>query len=152
MPLIQEEWRKAGVELASNAGLRLLSTIELVKPRARSLKDFAGSFRAFFSDEFDADPAAVEKFLQDALVRQWIVHLGERYASLEAFTEEETERVLRDFAAEKAIKAGPLINGARVALTGQAVAPSLFAVMCALGKPRTVERLKSVERLIPASS
>jgi glutamyl-tRNA synthetase len=35
-----------------------------------------------------------------------------------------------------------LINGARVALTGQGVAPSLFAVMMALGKDRTVERLK----------
>ena len=54
--------------------------------------------------------------------------------------------MLRDFAAEKGIKAGPLINGARVALTGQGVAPSLFAVMCALGKSRTVERLRTVER------
>jgi glutamyl-tRNA synthetase len=35
-----------------------------------------------------------------------------------------------------------LINGARVALTGQAVAPSLFAVMVALGKERTISRLK----------
>lgn len=153
MPLIEEEWRKAAVDARANhPGQPLVSTIELLKPRARKLEDFAGSFRAFFSDRFDADPAAVEKFLKDAQVRHWLVDLGERYLSLEAFTEPETERVLRDFAAEKAIKAGPLINGARVALTGQAVAPSLFAVMCALGKPRTVERLKTVERLIPASA
>jgi len=152
LPLVQEEWRKAGVEVGANLGPRLLSAIELVKPRARSLKDFSGSFRAFFSDAFDADPSAVEKFLKDAQVRQWLVDLSERYASLEGFTEQETERVLRDFAAEKAIKAGPLINGARVALTGQAVAPSLFAVMCTLGKPKTVARLKTVERLVPSSA
>jgi glutamyl-tRNA synthetase len=42
------------------------------------------------------------------------------------------------------MKAGALINGARVALTGQAVAPSLFAVMMALGKERTVKRLQAV--------
>jgi len=44
-----------------------------------------------------------------------------------------------------------LINGARVALTGQGVAPSLFAVMCALGKGKTVPRLKAVEQLAAAS-
>jgi glutamyl-tRNA synthetase len=153
LPLIEEEWRKAAVDPRSNdAGQPLISTIELLKPRARRLQDFSGVFRAFFSDRFDADPAAVEKFLKDSQVRQWLIDLGERYSSLEAFTEPETERILRDFAAEKAIKAGPLINGARVALTGQGVAPSLFAVMCALGKPRTVERLKAVERWIPASA
>lgn len=152
LPLIEEEWRKAGVEVTESRSERLLSTIDLVKPRARSPKDFAGSFRAFFSDEFAADPSAVEKFLKDAEVRQWLVDLSERYLSLEGFTEQETERVLREFAAEKAIKAGPLINGARVALTGQGVAPSLFQVMCALGKSRTVERLKTVERWIPANA
>ena len=36
-----------------------------------------------------------------------------------------------------------LINGSRVALTGQGVAPSLFAVMAALGKERVTKRLKA---------
>jgi glutamyl/glutaminyl-tRNA synthetase len=40
-----------------------------------------------------------------------------------------------------------LINGSRVALTGQAVAPSLFAVMVALGKDRVVERLAAAEAI-----
>jgi glutamyl-tRNA synthetase len=125
----------------------LLKTIDLLKPRARSLKDFAGSFRAFFTDEFQADPAAVDKFLKDAAVRQMVMELGQRYAALPEFTEQETERVLREFAVEKGVKAGALINGSRVALTGQGVAPSLFLVMCALGKNRTVSRLEAVEQL-----
>ena len=45
------------------------------------------------------------------------------------------------------MKAGALINGSRVALTGQAVAPSLFAVMVALGKEKTVARLKRAANL-----
>ena len=45
------------------------------------------------------------------------------------------------FAAERDVKAGTLINGARVVLTGQGIAPSLFAVMAALGKQRVVRRL-----------
>ena len=56
---------------------------------------------------------------------------------------------LRAFADEKEVKAGALINGSRVVLTGQAVAPSLFAVMRCLGKSKTVERLGRVEELVP---
>ena len=52
--------------------------------------------------------------------------------------------LLRGFAEEKGVKAGALINGSRVALTGQGVAPSLFAVMGALGRERVVKRLKAV--------
>jgi glutamyl-tRNA synthetase len=152
LPLIQEEWKKAGVEVESKPRESLLSTIGLLKPRARNLKDFAGSFRAFFTDDFEPDLAAVEKFLKDAQVREWLIDLGQRYATLGNFSEQETERVLRDFAAEKNVKAGPLINGARVALTGQGVAPSLFAVMCALGKERTVARLGNVEAMVLASA
>src|SRR5205814_83424 len=147
LPLAEEEWKKAGVDVSSEDKTSLLATIDLLKPRARSLKDFAGSFRAFFSDEFRPDPAAVEKFLKDESVRKMLVELGERYSALENFSEAEVERVLRDFAAEKGVKAGALINGARVALTGQGVAPSLFAVMNALGKAQTVVRLEKVEVL-----
>lgn len=145
LPLIEEEWNKAGINPARHDREWLLSTIELLKPRARSLKDFAGSFRAFFVDDFDPDPAAVDKFLQVENVRRLLIELGGRYAASEIFSEPETEKILRDFAAEKGVKAGALINGARVALTGQAVAPSLFAVMSALGKDTVVNRLQKVE-------
>ncbi len=152
LPLIEEEWKRAGMNVAGRDHQWLLSTIDLLKPRARSLKDFAASFRAFFTDDFQADPAAVEKFLKDANVRHLLVELGQRYSALPEFTEQETERVLREFAVEKNVKAGALINGARVALTGQGVAPSLFAVMCSLGKDRTVARVRNVEQLIGAVS
>jgi glutamyl-tRNA synthetase len=148
LPLIEEEWKKAGLSPARHDRDWMLSTIELLKPRARSLKDFAGSFRAFFVDDFDPDPAAVEKFLKDENVRQLLIELANRYASSDDFSEPGTEKILRDFAAEKGMKAGALINGARVALTGQAVAPSLFAVMTALGKNTVVNRLKKVEDLL----
>jgi glutamyl-tRNA synthetase len=148
LPLIQEEWRKAGFEPEHTDRDWLLATINLLKPRARSLKDFATAFRAFFTDTFQPDFAAVEKFLSVEGVRQMLVELGERYgASEDSFTEARAEKLLRDFAAEKEIKAGTLINGARVVLTGQGVAPSLFAVMMALGKERTVARLKATQEL-----
>lgn len=145
LPLIEEEWKAAGIvpDVRDPAWLR--STIDLLKPRARNLKDFATSFRAFFTDDFPFDPAAVEKFLKDENIRQLLTELSRRYDAAE-FTEAETERILRDLAAEKGVKAGALINAARVALTGQGVAPSLFTVMMALGKERTVKRLRTNSR------
>ncbi len=115
----------------------------MLQPRARSLKDFAGAFRGYFSDGFEYDTAAVAKFLSDEQSRALLVELGERYELVEEFTEASAEALLRDFAAEKGVKAGALINGSRVALTGQGVAPSLFAVMAALGKERVTKRLKA---------
>jgi glutamyl-tRNA synthetase len=151
LPLIEEEWKKVGLSPAAQDREWLLSTIDLLKPRARSLKDFAGSFRAFFSDDFETDPPAVEKFLKDKAVRTLLAELAERYQTCEDFSEQQAEKILRDFAAEKGVKAGALINGSRVALTGQGVAPGLFAVMTALGKSRTVTRLKEAAHLAPSA-
>jgi glutamyl-tRNA synthetase len=88
----------------------------------------------------------VKKFLSDDAVRALLVEVSQRYAAQSEFTEASTEAVLRAFAEEKGIKAGALINGSRVALTGQAVAPSLFAVMVQLGKDRVVQRLAAAEK------
>jgi glutamyl-tRNA synthetase len=142
LPLIREEWQASNFTPQITEGSKLLAIVDLLKPRARSLKDFATVFRGYFSDQFDIDPAAREKFLKDDSVRRMLVELGSLYASSSDFTEQSTEQVLRDFATEKGVKAGGLINGSRVALTGQAVAPSLFAVMVALGKEKTSQRLQ----------
>jgi glutamyl-tRNA synthetase len=144
LPLIEEEWKKIGLIPFQTSRLAMEVTVDLVKPRARNLKDFATIFRAYFSDEFDIDAAATEKFLKDAAVRAMLAELASRYEAADNFSEAATEKVLRDFAAEKNVKAGALINGARVALTGQGVAPSLFAVMANLGQERTVARLKRI--------
>jgi glutamyl-tRNA synthetase len=142
LPLIEQEWARAGFH-SDRTREEILGTIALLQPRARSLKDFAGAFRGYFSDAYEYDTAAVAKFLADEQSRTLLVGLAERYEQVDEFTEASTEELLRAFAAEKGVKAGALINGSRVALTGQGVAPSLFAVMTALGKERVIKRLKA---------
>jgi glutamyl-tRNA synthetase len=148
LPLIEEEWGRAGFR-PDRSHQEILAAIALLQPRARSLKDFAGAFRGYFGDAYECDTAAVAKFLGDEKIRGMLVELGERYDRLDEFSEPAAEQLLRDFAAEKGVKAGVLINGARVALTGQGVAPSLFAVMASLGKERVVKRLRAAAS-IPA--
>jgi len=147
LPLIEEEWKKIDIVPFQTSREAMEVTVDLVKPRARNLKDFATLLRGYFSDAFASDPAAVEKFLKDGAVREILVELAARYEQASNFSEASAEKTLRDFAAEKGVKAGALINGARVALTGQGVAPSLFAVMANLGQERTVARLKRAATL-----
>jgi glutamyl-tRNA synthetase len=146
LPLVEEEWAKIGFEPGEPTE-KLLATIDLLKPRARNLKDFAGVFLGYFREEFEFDPAAVTKFFKDDSLRELLVELAAAYEGDPEFTEASTEQVLRAFAEAKGVKAGLLINGARVALTGQGVAPSLFAVMVALGKDRVVRRLKAAREI-----
>jgi glutamyl-tRNA synthetase len=142
LPLIEQEWARVGFHSDRTSG-EILGTIALLQPRARSLRDFSGAFRGYFSDGYGYDTAAVAKFLPDEQSRALLAGLGERYKQAEEFTEASAEELLRAFAAENGVKAGALINGSRVALTGQGVAPSLFAVMAALGRERVIKRLKA---------
>ncbi|MHB8301599.1 MAG: glutamate--tRNA ligase [Acidobacteriaceae bacterium] len=142
LSLVQEEWESAGYH-PTRSQEEVLAAIEILQPRARSLKDFASTFLAYFGEEYTVDPAAVLKFLSDPAIRELLSELGHRYAAMEGFGEAAAERLLREFAAEKGIKAGALINGARVLLTGQSVAPSLFAVMVYLGRQTVARRLRT---------
>src|SRR5271167_3806789 len=86
LPLIEDEWAKAGFE-PNRTTEEILSTIDLLKPRARSLKDFAGAFKAYFSDEFEFDSAAVGKFFKDDTLPLLLAELGLRYEAVEEFSE-----------------------------------------------------------------
>lgn len=130
----------------------LQSTVLLLQSRARTLGDFAGPFRAFFTDDFQYDAEAVKKFWKDARLAELLDLLAERLAATEPFDLAATESTLRTLAEEHGVKAGLLINAARVALTGQAVAPSLFEVMLVLGRDGVTSRLRRAATHLKANS
>lgn len=116
--------------------------LELLRSRIRRTTDFSSTFRAYFTDDFVYDQAAVDKFLKDPQLKELITQLVEEYAADESFSIESTEKRLRALADSKRVKAGLLINAARVGLTGQGVAPSLFELIRAFGRDRTLARLR----------
>jgi len=145
LPLVEAELKSAGLwrDGASPEERRWFEACaRLLQSRARSLKDFSMSGRAFFTDDFDYDPEAVKKFWKDPALPEYLEALAERLGRVEPFDLQETERCLRGLAEERGVKAGLIINAARVALTGQAVAPGLFEVIVALGRDRVVARLR----------
>ena len=138
--LVQKELQAAGLENSEPESLDAM--LELLKVRTRKLSDFSTIFRAFFTNDFDYDPGACKKFLQDPKLKSLIPTLYSLYLEDEEFTPASTEAILRRLAEEAGVKAGLLINAVRVGLTGQGVAPSLFEVMQVLGRQRTVARLE----------
>ena len=66
-------------------------------------------------------------------------------ATVEPFTEEETEKALRALAESRGDKAADYIHPLRVALVGAAVSPGVFAVLVLIGRERALRRL---DRLI----
>ncbi len=121
-----------------------VKTVELVRQRFHTLKDFSAQGRAYFSDDFDFDEAAVNKNLRkEPRLKELLPGLADRLEQIDPFNHDTAEATLRSFAEEQGLKAGLLINGSRTMLTGQAVGPSMFEVFAILGQKRSVERLRS---------
>jgi glutamyl-tRNA synthetase len=119
-------------------------TVDLIRSRFFTLKDFSAQGRAYFSEDFDFDTSAVEKNLKKFPdLQTWLPELAARFEPLEDFTEPRIEEIVKQFAEEKGAKLGVIMNGARALLTGVAVGPSMLAVFETLGKERSILRLKS---------
>ena len=156
-----------GVDAASADGVVISSleigsktwfdrTIDLIRQRFFTLKDFSSQGRAYFSEDYDFDPAAILKNLAKFPdLQQWLPELADRFeaefresvssphVSKGSFTEENIETVVKAFTEEKGTKLGVIMNGARTLLTGVAVGPSMLSVFETLGKDKSILRLKS---------
>ena len=125
--------------------------IDAIRARFFTLKDFSSQGRAYFSEDYDFDAAAIEKNLNKFPdLKQWLPELADRFetefgtqAANLPFTEENIETVVKAFTEEKGTKLGVIMNGARTLLTGVAVGPSMLTVFEIIGLERTIIRLKS---------
>jgi glutamyl-tRNA synthetase len=138
-------WRD---DLAGVESQWLERAIALVRPRAKKLADFVPQLEPFLRDRVEYDPAAVEKHLGTDGLAAHVEALRTGFEGLREFDEPSTEALLREVAAARGVKAGPLIHATRVAVTGAAVSPGLFEVLTLLGRSRVVARLAELERFI----
>jgi glutamyl-tRNA synthetase len=118
--------------------------VDLIRQRFFTLKDFSSQGRAYLSEDFDLDEAAVRKnILKEPRLKELLPQLADRIEAVDPFTTETAEAALRAFADEASVKAGLFINASRTMLTGQAVGPSMFDVFEIIGRERAAMRLRS---------
>jgi glutamyl-tRNA synthetase len=145
LPYVEAELKRAGLwesPQASRDPAWFARAVDLIRPRTRLLVDFSGWARAFFTDDFEYDPEAREKFWKDEKLPALLAKLTESLAALPDWNHDACDAALRGVTAAEGVKAGLLINATRVAIVGRAVAPPLFETMVVLGKDRVIARLR----------
>lgn len=118
--------------------------LALLRPRCKKLTDYADQLTPFFVDPSEYDAAGVQKHLAAPEMPDHLKTLGEAYASVAPFDEATLEQTLRALADARGLKAGALIHGTRLAMTGRMVSPGLFEMLVLLGRDRVVDRLEKL--------
>ncbi len=118
----------------------LARILGLLRPRAKKLTEFVDQIKPFFVEPVDYDTQGIEKHLSAPGTADQMRALRDAFATAE-WNEAELERVLRQLATSRAIKAGTLIHGTRIAITGRMVSPGLFEMLVLLGQETVLRRL-----------
>ncbi len=149
--MIKDDFKNEGIWDDAYEGEKkqwFLSTLDLIRSRFHTLKDFARLGRAYFADDFEFDPKALKKnVLKRPELKELLPALAEALEPVEPWDLETTEDAVRKFAETRQLKAGIVINGMRTVLTGQLKGPGIFDVMVAIGKDRVIKRLRNTPRL-----
>jgi glutamyl-tRNA synthetase len=147
LPLVKNELRTSKLwreEYDDTDKAWFEKTVDGIRERFFTLKDFSGQGRAYFSEDFDFDPVAIEKNLKKFPELETLLpELADRFEGMDDFSHDRIEEVVRAFAEEKQVKPGVIMNGARAVLSGVAVGPSMIVVFELIGKDRSILRLKS---------
>jgi len=95
----------------------------------------------FFTEEYSVDEEGMSKYIDKSTIQRLLL-VKEKLARLASFSKEDTEKAVRELAAELDIKAAMLIHPIRVAVTGKQAGPGLFEILEVLGKNRVVSRIE----------
>ena len=126
------------------------AVLDLLKPRARRLGDFAAQGRFLFTRAIEYDEHAVSRHLRVAGMREHLLALDAALAALPAFDPASVETAVRLTAEARGVKAATVIHAARVSVTGKTVSPGLFEVLSLVGRAEVSARLRAAAELADA--
>lgn len=114
----------------------------LLQSRTKTMTDVL-QWKYFFSDEFEKDEKAFDKFVRKPEVTNAFRVLSNKLANLETanFTAIKIENLIRETEKECGIQEGKLNQPLRIALTGIATGAGIYETIELLGKDKTIRRL-----------
>jgi glutamyl-tRNA synthetase len=119
----------------------LLSAIETVKTRSKTLVEMAEMIEFYLVEEVSYDLDGAKKFLVSE-IKPLLQKIVEDLEEIPLENEKKFEEYFRELSEKSGIKLKNIAQAVRVALTGKTVSPSLFEIMKVLGKERVEKRLK----------
>jgi len=125
----------------------LVAVCELMQERARLLTTFTTWARYFFTEDYEYEERAQEKWLRREDTAGKLDLLAERLELLADWTPEAIEAVVRETAEAQGVKAAEMIHPLRTGATGTTVGPSLFHLLELLPQGNVVARLRKTAEL-----
>ena len=119
---------------------RVIALMPALTKRSKTLVELADNAKFLLDGEprsFEAKAAG----LLTAESRSMLALLAQRLARGTAWSEENLERAVREFAAAESVKLGAVAQPLRAALTGRAASPGIFEVLEVLGRKESLARL-----------
>jgi glutamyl-tRNA synthetase len=137
---------EAGIEVDTE---RLLKIMPEIRERITTLKDAVEATDFLFAEAVTPDPKqligkGMTKESTLAVLRQ----ATDLICTFEPFEAEPLEQAFRQAAEAAGMKPGPFFTPIRVAVTGKTVSPPLFASIIALGREKTIERLRMAQQIL----
>lgn len=138
---------ESGIPEAAASNGKLEAVARLLQERMHLLKDIVTLGSCFFQDVV-FDEAAAKKNLLKRENAPMLAKLKELLAAVEPFETPGIEKATRSVIEQFQVKNTPLMQAARVAVTGRSVSAGLFETMALLGKETCVQRLgQAVEKI-----
>jgi glutamyl-tRNA synthetase len=139
LPLVQKD---LGRSLGEGERGAFESVAPLIQERAKRLVEVPEQTRFLFVGEIEYDPASWDKVMTKAEAPVAVDGALARLAGLEEWATPAIEEVLRAMLDELGLSAGKGLQPIRVAVTGSSVSPPLFESLEALGRHRSLARLR----------
>ena len=121
---------------------RITKVVSMMKDRVNFVKELWPLCSFFFLPPLTYDEKTVKKRWK-ADSAQVMGELGDLLASLDDFSVEHQETVVRAWVEAKGYKMGDVMNAFRLALVGIGKGPGMFDISAFLGKEETLRRLRS---------
>lgn len=116
--------------------------IDLMRDRMRTLSMLTTWSRYFFTEEYEFEERAREKWLRKPETPHTLDALADALTQVSPWTNDAIEAAVRGVAEKLGISAGKAIHPCRAAVTGTTVGPSLFHLLELLPQEAVVRRLR----------
>ena len=129
---------KAKIDVSNENYTREVLTI--VKEKIKLLKELPEWTSYFFAEDYEFDPAAVEKVFGKPEAVNRLKALRDEFARHDKWDWQSLEATLKSLAQKLGCKTGDLVHPARIAVSGRGVGPSLYHMLEVMGKERVLKR------------
>jgi glutamyl-tRNA synthetase len=124
--------------------------IETLQPRSKTLVEMAQGAAFYYRDEIKFEPKAAKKFLKPE-TEDLLNKCADGFEGLgDDFSQGAQEEVFKQIMEETGLGFGKIAQPLRVAVTGTTVSPGIFEMFIALGKEKTVQRIKKAAQFCAA--